>query len=146
MDRLNKILSNYDNDKDLSIEIVDLLIAELNNRATTIEFLGGQLESAATEAKRLKARVKSEQGMKSIFKTKVEELSDNVLVKSWIEKSLAKTLHDRMVVSQTKTLRVLTSLAVSGRIDLKNKEIADLCFVTSKSVVNYKAKLRGEHA
>lgn len=46
MDRLNELLNNYNNDKDLSIEIIDLLVAELNTRAATIEFLGGQLEVA----------------------------------------------------------------------------------------------------
>ncbi len=29
MDRLNELLNNYNNDKDLSIEIIDLLIAEI---------------------------------------------------------------------------------------------------------------------
>ena len=29
MDRLNELLSNYNNDTDLSIEIIDLLIAEI---------------------------------------------------------------------------------------------------------------------
>ena len=44
MDRLNELLNNYNNDTEMSIEIIDLLVAELNNRATTIEFLGSQLE------------------------------------------------------------------------------------------------------
>jgi hypothetical protein len=43
MDRLKELLTNYTN-QTMEIELVDLLIAELNNRATTIEFLGGQLE------------------------------------------------------------------------------------------------------
>ncbi len=46
MDRLNELLNNYNNDTELSIEIIDLLVAELNNRATTIEFLGSQLKDA----------------------------------------------------------------------------------------------------
>tara|TARA_R110002012_G_scaffold233375_2_gene406560 strand:+ start:671 stop:832 length:162 start_codon:yes stop_codon:yes gene_type:complete len=44
MDRLEELLNNYTN-QTMEIELVDLLIAELNNRATTIEFLGGQLKA-----------------------------------------------------------------------------------------------------
>ena len=44
MDRLNELLNNYTN-QTMEIELIDLLIAELNNRATTIEFLGEQLET-----------------------------------------------------------------------------------------------------
>jgi len=44
MDRLNELLANYNNDTGLSIEIIDLLVTELNIRATTIEFLGSQLK------------------------------------------------------------------------------------------------------
>ena len=29
MDRLSELLNNYNNDKDLSIEIIDLLVAEI---------------------------------------------------------------------------------------------------------------------
>jgi hypothetical protein len=46
VDRLNELLANYNKDVELSVEIVDLLIAELNNRAITIGFLGEQLEKA----------------------------------------------------------------------------------------------------
>ena len=46
MDRLNELLNNYNNDTDLSIEIIDLLVAELNTRAETMKFLGEQLEAA----------------------------------------------------------------------------------------------------
>jgi len=45
MDRLKELLTNYTN-QTMEIELVDLLIAELNNRATTIKFLGGQLKTA----------------------------------------------------------------------------------------------------
>ena len=51
MDRLNELLNNYNNETDLSIEIIDLLVAELNVRATTIEFLGSQLEDLKELAK-----------------------------------------------------------------------------------------------
>jgi hypothetical protein len=44
MDRLDELLNNYNN-QTMEIELVDLLIAELNNRAITIKFLGGQLEA-----------------------------------------------------------------------------------------------------
>jgi hypothetical protein len=44
MDRLNKLLDNYNNDTGMSIEVIDLLVTELNNRAITIKFLGEQLE------------------------------------------------------------------------------------------------------
>jgi len=30
MDRLNELLNNYNNDTDLSIEIIDLLVAEIS--------------------------------------------------------------------------------------------------------------------
>lgn len=46
MDRLNELLDNYNNDTGMPIEIIDLMIAELNARATTIEFLGSQLADA----------------------------------------------------------------------------------------------------
>jgi len=46
MNRLSELLNNYNNDADLSIEIIDLLVAELNTRAATMKFLGEQLEAA----------------------------------------------------------------------------------------------------
>jgi hypothetical protein len=44
MDRLKELLENYAN-QTMGIELVDLMIAELNARAMTIEFLGIQLEN-----------------------------------------------------------------------------------------------------
>ena len=61
MDRLKELLNNYAN-QTMEIELVDLLIAELNNRATTIEFLGGQLK-ALREIK--KAKLKALRGIKN---------------------------------------------------------------------------------
>ncbi len=43
MDRLSELLALY-SEQTMEIELVDLLMKELNNRAVTIEFLGGQLD------------------------------------------------------------------------------------------------------
>ncbi len=50
MNRLKELLANYDN-QTMEIELVDLLIAELNARATTIEFLGSQLKDIRESSK-----------------------------------------------------------------------------------------------
>lgn len=43
MDRLSELLVLY-SEQTMEIELVDLLIEELNNRAVTIGFLGEQLD------------------------------------------------------------------------------------------------------
>jgi len=54
----------------------------------------------------------------------------------------AKKSRDVLKAKRVKTLEVVIKLCKTGRCDLTNQEIADLCFVTKKTVIEIRSRLR----
>ena len=99
---------------------------------------GVEITALKLEIEKLKAKVRSEQAMKSDYKTQLEKMEQDSSFVSRREMRDNKRIDNRMIVSATKTMRVLINLVNDGRASLSNNDIASLCFVSPKSVVNYR--------
>ena len=58
-------------------------------------------------------------------------------------KNKAIASRDKEKESKVRTVTVLINLQKSGRCDLTNQEIADMCFVSKWNVLNLRSAMRG---
>lgn len=59
-------------------------------------------------------------------------------------KHKANQRRDELIERKVRTIKVLLKLCISGRIDLSNKEIAEVCFVETNSVRSLRRRLINE--
>lgn len=75
------------------------------------------------------------------FKTRIAELTKQVEIQRDQKRQAILARNAIKSKNYSKTV-VLLNLVLDGRCDLSNKEIAEMCFVTQKNVIDQKSRIR----